>query len=77
MSDTETPKSAKTSRADPAINKSVVVQSPADALTAAVETLIVAAEAYAAADGTTTHSYVAGDYRVRFQGEQLLRVERI
>ncbi len=49
---------------------------PAEALQAAVDAVVVAAEAYAAADGTTTHSFDAGDYRVRFQGEQLLSVSR-
>lgn len=49
---------------------------PGEALQAAVDNLVAAAQAYAAADGTTTHSFSAGAYRVRFQGEQLLKVER-
>ncbi|WP_375292275.1 hypothetical protein [Sphingomonas melonis] len=61
---------AKTQKAAP------VAATPAEALTAAVEALVVAAQAYAAADGTTTHSFAAGAYRVRFQGEQLLAVDR-
>lgn len=47
-----------------------------EALDVAVENLIAAAEAFAAADGTTTHEHVSGSYRVRFQGEQLFGVER-
>ncbi|MET3712611.1 hypothetical protein ABIC65_003329 [Sphingomonas trueperi] len=35
-----------------------------------------AAGAYAASDGIDTRAFTAGNYRVRFQGEQLLRVER-
>jgi hypothetical protein len=62
MSDTPAPKAPKT---------------PADILEEAVAKLIKAAEAFAASDGTTTHSFTAGDYRVHFQGEQLLRVERV
>lgn len=53
-----------------------VAATPAQALQAAVDALVVAAEAYAASDGTTTHSFTAGAYRVRFQGEQLLKLER-
>jgi hypothetical protein len=68
MNDTTTPKPKPAPKAAP---------TPAEALDAAVATLVAAAEAYAAADGTTTHSYVAGDYRVRFQGEQLLSLARI
>lgn len=52
------------------------VPTPAEALQTAVDNLIVAAEAYAVADGTTTHEFLAGSYRVRFQGEQLLSVAR-
>lgn len=52
------------------------VPTPAEALQAAVDALIAAAEAYAAADGTTTHEFLAGSYRVRFQGEQLLSAAR-
>jgi predicted lipid-binding transport protein (Tim44 family) len=50
---------------------------PAEALTAAVEALVDAAGAYAASDVVDTGAFMAGDYRVRFQGEQLLRVERV
>ncbi|MBB3910120.1 hypothetical protein [Sphingomonas desiccabilis] len=65
MSDTPKPKAA--AKAAP---------SPTEALEAALANLITAAEAFAAADGTTSHSFAAGEYRIRFQGNQLLKVER-
>lgn len=59
-----------------AIKTARAAPTPAEALDAAVEALVVAAEAFAKADGTTSHAHVSGAYRVRFQGDQLLRVER-
>jgi hypothetical protein len=48
-------------------------KTPSEALDAAVEALVIAADAFAAADeGETTHETTVGDYRVRFQGEKFL-----
>lgn len=67
MTDTMTTTKSKAAKAN---------LTPAEALTAAVEALVDAAGAYAASDSVDTRAFTAGDYRVRFQGEQLLRVER-
>lgn len=70
------PRNTSTAATVPAVDPDVVPPTPSEALDVAVLALVEAAEAYAAADGTTTHSYVSGDYLVRFQGEQLLSLTR-
>lgn len=50
---------------------------PTDALKAAVEAVIVAAETLAAATNATPSPINVGDYKVRFQGDELLSISRL
>ena len=50
---------------------------PAETLTAAIENLVAAAAAYAAADETnTTHEFAAAGFRAVYMGEQLSKLVR-
>lgn len=61
-----TPKASKATPAD-----------PTDALKAAVEAVIVAAETLAATTNATPSPINVGDYKVRFQGDELLSISRL
>jgi len=69
MSDAETPKTTKAPKAS--------AVDPADALKAAVEAAIAAAETYAAATNASPPAVTVGDYKVRFQGDELLSISRL
>jgi len=55
----------------------VAPPTPSETLSAAIQNLVAAAETYAASEASTTHSFTADGFRVRFAGGQLLNLQAL